>query len=757
MRDGKELCAVNPRSPLAWLAALALVPATMGCPKESAPGEAPPSIPEIDLSGVWAGTWTGVTTYAGNITGNWEADVVQGADGLFGTFTMSGDVDCMDGTAVGTIGADNVLAGQLHRYPCNDEGWTMTALNLLDRSTAGVWDQPALGSYGTFTGIQIARAGGPRIRFVNPPAAPPGSIVTIVGSGFDPDPPRNVVDFHGIPAAPPLSASPTTLTVRVPPQAATGPVYVTTPHGTALSPRRFDVAPSAPRPIVSATLDVSDRSPAPASVAIDNEGRKAYLAGTGRGDVTIVNTNNNAFVTTTVIDPYGGLAPIHGIVLSPDGRQIYLGSGDAGVTVLQSALATVIDAIAVPSGGATRRVPNGLALSPDGQTLYVSDERDGGAFRVVDLPTRSVLATVSRGGGTAPRGVATAPDGRTAYLLFAGADEGVAVFDRESLAVIGSLATGAGPLGAAVTPDGTALYVTNEQGASVTRWDLIGASSVSIPVGVAPRGIAVSPDGRQVLVANGASGTVSVVSRATDAVLGEVPVGSDPFAVSMSPDGKRAYVSRPAGNAVVELGGPFTLTVAKQGSGLGSVTSSPDGISCGPACQARFDEGTMVSLTAIAASGSTFAGWGPECPGGSVTMTESRRCTATFDYVSSGGGGGGGGEYAPVGTECFIATAAFGSPWEPEVAALRAFRDRRLLTNGPGRAFVRFYYAHSPPIARYLEEHEGARAAVRWALVPLVLGVTQPVGTAVILGALAAVVAWGRHGRRVRRGDGGTP
>jgi hypothetical protein len=30
---------------------------------------------------------------------------------------------------------------------------------------------------------------------------------------------------------------------------------------------------------------------------------------------------------------------------------------------------------------------------------------------------------------------------------------------------------------------------------------------------------------------------------------------------------------------------------------------------------------------------------------------------------------------------------------------LRKFRDRYLLTNAPGKAFVRFYYKHSPPIA----------------------------------------------------------
>ena len=52
-----------------------------------------------------------------------------------------------------------------------------------------------------------------------------------------------------------------------------------------------------------------------------------------------------------------------------------------------------------------------------------------------------------------------------------------------------------------------------------------------------------------------------------------------------------------------------TLSVAKGGSGSGSVTSSPAGITCGATCTANFATGTPVTLTASPAGGSTFAGW----------------------------------------------------------------------------------------------------------------------------------------------------
>src|SRR3990170_6700825 len=57
------------------------------------------------------------------------------------------------------------------------------------------------------------------------------------------------------------------------------------------------------------------------------------------------------------------------------------------------------------------------------------------------------------------------------------------------------------------------------------------------------------------------------------------------------------------------------------------------------------------------------------------------------------------------------------------VMVLREFRDRHLLTNSPGRAFVTFYYRVSPPIGDFISRHEGLKIATRFMLTPNIFGV----------------------------------
>lgn len=65
---------------------------------------------------------------------------------------------------------------------------------------------------------------------------------------------------------------------------------------------------------------------------------------------------------------------------------------------------------------------------------------------------------------------------------------------------------------------------------------------------------------------------------------------------------------------------------------------------------------------------------------------------------------------------CFIATSAFESPLAQEVQILRFYRDQNLRASSMGRAFILFYYRHSPKIASFLDRQPWLKPAVRAAL-----------------------------------------
>lgn len=78
----------------------------------------------------------------------------------------------------------------------------------------------------------------------------------------------------------------------------------------------------------------------------------------------------------------------------------------------------------------------------------------------------------------------------------------------------------------------------------------------------------------------------------------------------------------------------YALTVAKNGTGTGTITSNIGGINCGAQCTGNYVKGEdrLVTLTPIADPGSIFTVWSGDgdCADGSITMNTDKTCTATF-------------------------------------------------------------------------------------------------------------------------------
>jgi hypothetical protein len=124
------------------------------------------------------------------------------------------------------------------------------------------------------------------------------------------------------------------------------------------------------------------------------------------------------------------------------------------------------------------------------------------------------------------------------------------------------------------------------------------------------------------------------------------------------------------------------FTVLKNGSGSGTVTSGPPGISCGSGCGARYPSNVNVTLTATAAEGSHVAGWSGPCAGVGtattcvVTVGPATGVTVTFDLNRSAASPATPAPQAPVGPQEPV------KPQEPEAPAAKT------ITTGPSKLQV---------------------------------------------------------------------
>ncbi len=97
---------------------------------------------------------------------------------------------------------------------------------------------------------------------------------------------------------------------------------------------------------------------------------------------------------------------------------------------------------------------------------------------------------------------------------------------------------------------------------------------------------------------------------------------------------------------------------------------------------------------------SAFINHGHRCPkcGSVVYISSSTSYSNSPSSASSG---------------CFVATAVFDDNQCLEVKELRAFRDRRLLSNPIGRKLVEFYYRHGPRWAQAVKKRRILKKFIR--------------------------------------------
>jgi PQQ-dependent catabolism-associated beta-propeller protein len=198
-------------------------------------------------------------------------------------------------------------------------------------------------------------------------------------------------------------------------------------------------------------------------------------------------------------------------------------------------------------------VPVAPALAAITGMAYTSNEKDN-TLSVIDLARMKTVKTVPT--GQRPRGMALTSDGNR-LLVCLGDSNRIDIYDTKTWQVTGSINTPDPEYAALRQPGNNPLYVSNENNALVTVWNIDTQKMlVQMPTGVEPEGMAVSPDGQLIVNTTETTNMAQFFAYGTGKNVANVLMPPRPRWAAFTHDGKQVWVSS-------ELGGTVTVIDVK--------------------------------------------------------------------------------------------------------------------------------------------------------------------------------------------------
>lgn len=280
----------------------------------------------------------------------------------------------------------------------------------------------------------------------------------------------------------------------------------------------------------------------PIGVVASPDGARVYVTGAiGSGSgVDVIDTSANAVIATIPLPAINSVALP---VITPDGNHLYVPDRNSGTV-------TVIDTANNVVAGNPIRVGSScgaLAITPDGTSIYVADPLDTAVVRI-DTATNTAAPPISLGLGN-PSDLAITPDGRHVYVSApTPGQSSVDVIDTSTNTVTAQIPLPGSqelPFGLAITPDGSTVYVaeqvvffapTGEEPTGLSGLLVIDTATNTIIsnifFGFRPSDVAITPDGSLVYVTDMNTASVTVVSTATNTVVNSgISVGNSPQSI----------------------------------------------------------------------------------------------------------------------------------------------------------------------------------------------------------------------------------
>jgi YVTN family beta-propeller protein len=247
----------------------------------------------------------------------------------------------------------------------------------------------------------------------------------------------------------------------------------------------------------------------------------------------VANNNGNSL---TPIDPITGkpgpsipVADPYNLYFTPDGtKALVMAERDSSIDFRDPHSWTLMKSLHIPYRGV-----NHLDFLSDDRTAIASCEFSGYLVRI-DTKTMQITGSLNVGGD--PIDVKLSPDGSVVFVANQNRG-GVSVIDPVTMREVQFIPTGAGAHGLYPSRDGTKLYVSNRAAGSVSVIDFATRSIVDtwpIPHGSPDMG-GVSADGKQLWLSARYNNEVYVLDTTTGALLARIHVGGGPHGLDIFP------------------------------------------------------------------------------------------------------------------------------------------------------------------------------------------------------------------------------
>ena len=288
----------------------------------------------------------------------------------------------------------------------------------------------------------------------------------------------------------------------------------------------------------------------PHGLVVTPDGKTVYVSSDGASTVSVIDTATDKVTATIEV----GQTP-HGLAITPDGKQVLVaGFGTNQVSFIDVATNKVVGQVAAPQ-------PHNIAVSPDGKLAYVAAQQQGmTALTIVDIAAKAQMGSVPL--DKTPRAIGsrrTASNSPSRWRVWTPCKSSIRRRTRSShrfrseprriTRSIPPLAIRAGRRpGAGRTGD---LQPENDK------------VTTTVKVGTMPHWIAASADGDTAYVTNEVSNDLSIVDVEGGKVIATVPIGNAPRKIVLQPEMTMHAMATPAtGAAAAPATNGTSVTIA---------------------------------------------------------------------------------------------------------------------------------------------------------------------------------------------------